>query len=520
MKNFSLTVCIEDLIRKSAIIACILIPAFIFSVPAAASGLGSSGSALSDILSQDDLEQLTAILKKIPSELQKEIMPRADFKYLVREVGPAVVNISTERTTRARSAPFPFPFPFDDDFDFFFRFPGSPPGERRQTSLGSGFIISDDGYVVTNNHVIEGAEVIRINFDSSSNKDNSYEAAVIGTDKETDLALLKIEPPQKLPFIKFGDSDKLEVGEWVVAIGNPLGLDHTVTAGILSAKFRNIDSSSLVRFLQTDASINPGNSGGPLINMKGEVIGINTAIAAQAQGIGFAIPSSLAKGIIDDLKADRKVTRGWLGVTIQPVDAATAKALGLPQAKGALIGEVISGQPAEKAGIQASDVILKIDDTDISSPDELQQVIMRKKPGETVTALVWRDGKSSAYKIKLMERLNTRDNSGEPSSTDGGAADTSNLGLQLRPPTEQEASRLRLHAKNRGLLVVQVDPSKLAAKAGLTRGDVILAVGRAPVNTVEDFNKEANAMIRRQGAIILQINRGGNTFITAIEMGK
>ncbi|MDR2503864.1 MAG: Do family serine endopeptidase [Deltaproteobacteria bacterium] len=483
---------------------------------ASVSSLAESIRSLPEKLSAAELDQLAQALKKLPREAQAAIAPRADFKGLVKDAGPAVVNVSTERTSRGPAMPFS---PFGEEFDFFFPFgrPDMMPRERRQNSLGSGFIISDDGYIVTNNHVVDGAEVIRVNFDSSRNKENSYEAAVIGVDKETDLALLKIEAKQKLPFIKFGDSDELEVGEWVVAIGNPLGLDHTVTAGILSAKFRNIDSSSLVRFLQTDASINPGNSGGPLLNMRGEVIGINTAIAQQAQGIGFAIPSSLAKGIIDDLKAERKVSRGWLGVTIQPVDAATAKALGLPTAKGALIGGIIPGQPAEKAGIEPGDVILKIDNAEINTPEELQQVIMRKKPGETVTALVWRDGRSRSYKIQLMERGAREQAANTPPKE--GEADTPSLGLHVRPVNEQEVARLRL-SPGQGLAIAQLDPDKLGAKAGLRRGDIILAVGRKPVRGVEDFNKDVEGMFKRQGAVILQINRGGNTFIASIETGK
>ncbi len=499
------------------LVLCAIFALALSSVTQAA-GLSDSIKNLPDKFTQSDMDQLTESLKKLPREMQMAITPRTDFKDLVKEVGPAVVNISTERTAKMRA----MPFPFNEDFDFFFPFGGpggrqQQPQERKQTSLGSGFIISDDGYIVTNNHVIEGAEVIRVNFDSSNKQDNSYEAKVIGTDKETDLALLKIEAPQKLPFIKFGDSDALEVGEWVVAIGNPLGLDHTVTAGILSAKFRNIDSSSLVRFLQTDASINPGNSGGPLINMRGEVIGINTAIAAQAQGIGFAIPSSLASDIIATLRSDTKISRGWLGVTIQPVDAATAKALGLPKAQGALISGTMPGQPAEKAGIEAGDVILKIDGADINSPEDLQQTIMRKKPGDTVTAQVWRDGKNKNVKIKLMERGNTES---ADDKADQNTADNSPLGLQLRPINPQEANRLRIDPKQGGLMVTAVEPGKLGAQARLNRGDVIVAVGRKPVNTVEDFDKEVNSMIKKQGAIMLQVNRGGSTFITAIETGK
>lgn len=330
--------------------------------------------------------------------------------------------------------------------------------------------------------------------------------------------MLKIESDQKLPFIKFGDSDALEVGEWVVAIGNPLGLDHTVTAGILSAKFRNIDRSSLVRFLQTDASINPGNSGGPLLNLQGEVIGINTAIAAQAQGIGFAIPSSLAEDIINTLKADTRVTRGWLGVSIQPVDAATAKALGLPKAQGALIGGVMPGQPAEEAGIEPGDVILKIDGTNITNPEDLQRTVMGKKPGQTVTAQIWRDGKTKNVKIKLVERGGQ--DQAERSDSTKPQADNSSLGLQLRPITDQEAARLRIPSGSGGLLITGLEADKLGAKSGLNRGDVIVAVGRKSVKSVADFNKEVNDMAKKQGAITLQINRNGTTFIKAIEMGK
>lgn len=501
---------------KLIVFCMILVLAQASVAGAAVSGLANSIRSLPDKLSQSDIDELAEALKNLPGEVRMAISTPNDFSVLVKKVGPAVVNISTERTAKMR----PMPFPFGDDFEFFFPFgapPNMQPQERKQTSLGSGFIISEDGYIVTNNHVIENADVVRVNFDPVDTGEVSFEAKVIGTDKETDLALLKIETDRKLPFIKFGDSDALEVGEWVVAIGNPLGLDHTVTAGIMSAKFRNIDSSSLVRFLQTDASINPGNSGGPLLNLKGEVIGINTAIAAQAQGIGFAIPSSLAEDIINTLKADTKVTRGWLGVSIQVVDAATAKALGLPKAQGALIGGVIPGQPAEQAGIEPGDVILKIDGTDTNSPEELQRTVMSKKPGQTVTAQIWRDGKTKNIKIKLVERGGAEQVAKDEAKPQ---SDNSSLGLQLRPVTEQEAARLRIPAGSGGLLITGLEPDKLAAKSGLNRGDVIMSVGRTPVKTVAEFNKQVDNMAKKQGAIALQINRNGNTFIRAIEMGK
>jgi serine protease Do len=489
---------------------------------------GPAGAGLDEV--RDTIKELSEIkdsLKTIPDKMHN-LMPRPDFKLLVKQAGPAVVNISTERTTTVRQSPFFFgpdifkghPFFDDDDANEFFGPWGgrSPsPQKRRQSSMGSGFIISSDGYLVTNNHVVEGAEIIRVNFKGSTNKDEAYEAEVIGADKETDLALLKIKSSVTLPYISFGDSDALEVGEWVVAIGNPFGLDNTVTAGILSAKFRNIGSNTLVRFLQTDASINPGNSGGPLLNMDGEVIGINTAIAAQGQGIGFAIPSTLAKKIIDDLKSNRKVSRGWLGVSIQNIDAATAKALGLPKASGALVGGLIAGQPAEKAGIEPGDVILKINGKEIANSDELMRTIAEMKPQETINITLWRDGRSTDKKITLAER-DTGKNGSDEAESPSIDKNSNPLGLQLRPLSAQESARLRISPDNGGLLVLQVDPDKLAAKAGIQRGDVIMAIGRIQVKDVETFNKNVRAMLDKQGAVMLQMNRNGQRFIRSIDL--
>ncbi|MDR1242589.1 MAG: Do family serine endopeptidase [Deltaproteobacteria bacterium] len=490
---------------------------------AARAGLGAVRDSI-----KEELAEIGENLKEIPDKVNS-MMPRPDFKLLVKQAGPAVVNISTERTTVTRQSPFFFgpdlfrghPFFDDDDMNEFFGPWGGrsqPQQKRRQSSMGSGFIISPDGYLVTNNHVVEGAEIIRVNFKGATDKDDAYEAEVIGADKETDLALLKIKTSKDLPYISFGDSDALEVGEWVVAIGNPFGLDNTVTAGILSAKFRNIGSNTLVRFLQTDASINPGNSGGPLLNMDGEVIGINTAIAAQGQGIGFAIPSTLAGKIIDDLKANRKVSRGWLGVSIQNIDASTAKALGLPKTSGALIGGLIAGQPAEKAGIEPGDVILEINGKEIANADELLRTIADMKPQDTVNITLWRDGKTLDKKITLAER-------GSETSGPGDEApiiekNTNPLGLQLRPLNAQEAARLRLPANEGGLLILQVDPDKLAAKAGIQRGDVIMAVGRIYVKDVETFNRQVRSISEKQGAVMLQMNRNGQRFIRSIDLSE
>lgn len=479
-------------------------------------------------VAQPSISDITDSVKSAAEKVQSSL-PRQDFRWLVKQAGPAVVNISTERTTTVRSMPFPFGpdmfrgNPFFDDDEFFGPWGGrqGTPQQRRQSSLGSGFIISEDGYIVTNNHVVEGADVIKVNFEATgSGQEESYDAEVIGTDKQTDLALLKIQlkPDAKpLPFIKFGDSDAIEVGEWVVAIGNPFGLDHTVTAGILSAKFRNIGSNTLVRFLQTDASINPGNSGGPLLNMSGEVIGINTAIAAQGQGIGFAIPSTLAEQIITELRAGGRISRGWLGVSIQNVDSATAKALGLPKPGGALVGGLVPGQPAEKAGLEAGDVILKIDGQDVTNADELMRTIAGKKPGDSVKAEIWRDGKTLSKTITLAERETEVAEQGGAKQPDKQNSEVS-LGMQLRPLTEQEATRLRLDPKQGGLIILQVEPDKLAAKAGIQRGDVVMAVGRKPVKTIEEFRAEVKSMSDKQGAVLLQLHRNGQKFMRAIEV--
>ena len=292
-----------------------------------------------------------------------------DFSELAAKSGPAVVNIGTERKASG-GGPEDF---FGEMFrnmppgfeKFFDQFGGKGRGGKRpqqkQKSLGSGFLVSADGYIVTNNHVVADADVIHVTLDEDNGKSETLKATLIGSDEETDLALLKVDAKKPLPFLTFGDSDALKVGEWLLAIGNPFGLDHTVTAGILSAKGRNIRSGPFDNFLQTDASINPGNSGGPLLNMAGQVVGINTAIIASGQGIGFAIPSNMAAKIINQIKSGKKISRGWIGVSIQDMDENTAKALGMKEPSGALVGSVMENEPAAKGGVQDGDVIIAVD---------------------------------------------------------------------------------------------------------------------------------------------------------------
>ncbi len=438
-----------------------------------------------------------------------------DFVQLAKSAGPAVVNISTEREV---SSPVMNMFELPG-MDQFFRQFGDPFGRQqgpapkhKSTALGSGFIISEDGYIVTNNHVVEGADKITVNI----NGDNSdpLPAKVIGTDADTDLALLKVETKKPLAVLAFGDSDAMEVGEWVVAIGNPFGLNNTVTAGIVSAKGRDIHSGPFDNFLQTDASINPGNSGGPLLNMKGEVIGINTAISANGQGIGFAIPGSLASRIISDLREGRKVSRGWLGVTIQDVKPDTAKALGLKDTDGALIGSVMPDEPADKAGLKAGDIIVRIGKTDVHSASELTRAVADLKPGAKEDVTVMRNGKKLVRTVTLGERAS------RSGAVEDGTDSGTSLGVSLRPLTPEDARALQLSGDVKGLLVVNVTGGSPADEAGVRGGDIILSANLAPVTSVEELSAVVRKEGRERGAVMLQVNRRGEVFFITVSLEK
>ena len=434
---------------------------------------------------------------------------------LVKQVGSAVVNISTERMVKNQfGGMLPgMPREFQDFFEQFGPFMGPQGGakERLQRALGTGFIISSDGYIVTNNHVVKNADKIYVTLSEQNNKQDKVEAKVIGSDAETDLALLKISVKKDLPAIKFGDSDKMEVGDWVVAIGNPFGLSNTVTTGIISAKGRDIHAGPYDNFLQTDASINPGNSGGPLLNLDGEVIGINTAIAASGQGIGFAIPSKLASSIIDQLKSGQKVSRGWIGVTIQDLDEVTAKALGLKDQKGALIGSVMPKEPADKAGLKAGDIVVKIGDTPISNASDLTKVIASHKPNEKVQITAIRDGKEKQFTVQLGERNLTQTASKDIQKG-------SSLGVSLRELTNQDRQSLRLPQNVQGILVTDVKQNGLAAKAGIAPQDIIMAANLKPVKTIKELTTILEKESKARGAIMLQVYRQGNSFIISIPL--
>ncbi len=448
-------------------------------------------------------------------------MELPSFSPLVKKASPAVVNISTERVVKTNNfnGNF-FGMPpemerFFKQFDPFFNGQGNQ-RQRMQNSLGTGFIISADGYIVTNNHVVEGASKILINFQDDSNKLEDVEAKLIGTDPETDIALLKIDVKRNLPVLRFGNSDALEVGDWVVAIGNPFGLSSTVTAGIVSAKGRDIQSGPYDSFLQTDASINPGNSGGPLINLNGEVVGINTAIAASGQGIGFAIPSNLASSVVDQLKTGNKVSRGWIGVTVQDLDEMTAKALGLREGEGALIGSVMPGEPAEKAGMRSGDVVIKIGNQKVGNASELTRAIGSYKPNSQVKVVVIRDGRERTFTVRLGER----NVPGQASVQENENKSTVSLGITVRSLTSDEKRELKLNQNMQGLIVLEVERNGLGAASGLRKNDIILEANLKPVPNAATLGKIIDDEGIKRGAVVLLINRQGTAFLLTIPLDK
>ncbi|HDQ39850.1 MAG TPA: DegQ family serine endoprotease [Desulfonatronum sp.] len=441
-----------------------------------------------------------------------------EFTELAENAAPAVVNISTVRIVSGGDEfrRFFSPFqrrgtPFDDFFEQFERFFGDQAPSRRQQSLGSGFIISRDGFIVTNNHVIKDADEISVNL---LGVNTPFRAEVVGRDPETDLALLKIEADRVLPVLEFGDSDNSKVGQWVVAIGNPFGLAHTVTAGIVSAKGRIIGSGPYDDFIQTDASINPGNSGGPLLDMNGKVIGINTAIVASGQGIGFAIPSNMANSIIDQLQQNKMVQRGWLGVTIQELDDNAAKALGLDEVKGALIAEAIPGEPAANAGIRSGDVVVSINGQAIEDSNALLRVVAQQTPGDKVQVEVIRQGKKRAFTVTLgtrdTERLAQR-------GTPGAPEHETTLGISLRPLNEQEARAMGME-RPQGLLVTSVEADSDAARSDVRAGDVVLEANQQPVNSIADFQKVLREDAAEKGVIMLLIRRQSQSIFRTIPL--
>jgi len=428
------------------------------------------------------------------------------FSELAEKVSPAVVNIRTEKTVKGGGRVFRqfggSPFGKKEPFDFFEKFFGGDPNKDfKQRSLGSGFIIDKQGYIVTNNHVIEGADEIKVRL---NNNDDEYDAEIVGRDPNTDIALIKVKTNKDLPVSKMGDSDALKVGQWVVAIGSPFGLEHTVTAGIVSAKGRVIGSGPYDDFIQTDASINPGNSGGPLINMDGEVVGINTAIIASGQGIGFAVPINLAKGIIEQLKKSGKVTRGWLGVAIQDISSEIAEYYGVEDKKGVLVTEIFEGDPADEAGIKAKDIIVSVNGQIVETTRDLTRMIAAINVGESADVKVLRNGKEQKFKVKIAKREDKQLVSGTYQKDN-----TDDLGIQISELTPEISRQFNIKQAE-GIIVTDVNSKSKGAKAGVMAGDIIKEINHEPVKSIDDYTNAVNKVKAGEPVhmFIQRMNRG------------
>ncbi|MGH8711199.1 MAG: DegQ family serine endoprotease [Burkholderiales bacterium] len=424
-----------------------------------------------------------------------------DFTELAEKQGPAVVNVSTTQTVLAHQGIPQLPFSEDDPFyEFFKRFAPPMPREFESKSLGSGFIISSDGYILSNAHVVADADEVTVKLTDK----REFKAKVIGSDRRTDVALLKIDAAG-LPKVTLGDPAKLKVGEWVVAIGSPFGFENSVTAGIVSAKGRSLPQENFVPFIQTDVAINPGNSGGPLFNLKGEVVGINSQIYSRTggfMGLSFAIPIDVVMDVTDQLRTTGKVSRGRIGVVIQEVTKELAESFGLSKPVGALINSVEKGGPADKAGLEPSDVILKFDDKTVKSSSDLPRIVGSTKPGLKVPVQIWRKGATKDVTLTVGEIPS--DEKTAQRSGKRGKAPESRLGMALSDLTADQRSELGIRG---GILVEDVQGT--AARTGIRRGDIILAVNNHDVKSVEQFNQLLNKFEKGR-TIALLVRRGDN----------
>ncbi len=439
-------------------------------------------------------ERSEAAAPALPAGFQ----PLPTLAPLVKTLKPAVVSVSTSNLAGRRRAGRP------DSEEYFKPFFGDRERDERATprSQGSGFIIHETGLVLTNNHVIEGADAIDVKLADG----REFKADVVGRDPKTDVALVRLRAAANLPTVVLGDSDALEVGDWVIAIGNPFGLAHSVSAGIVSAKERFIGAGPYDDFIQTDAAINPGNSGGPLFNAKGEVIGMNTAIVAHGQGIGFAVPVNLIKALAPQLEQSGRVSRGWLGVAIQEMSPELARSLNLDRVRGALVSEVVSGSPAERAGLRAGDVVLSVEGRGIESYNQLTRAIALFAPGSALKLGYLRDGKEGQLTVTVGER----DESGRiaakvpPGTPGAGPAGPLGLGVGALTPEASRASGVRV---GEGVLVQKVEAGSPAAMAGVMPGDVVLEVNRRRVRNATEF-AAALGTVRAGDMVLLRVQSG------------
>jgi len=445
-----------------------------------------------------------SFIPRIPETIKGE---SAAFSEIVKAVSPSVVNISTTKTMRRDILPFPhfFDSPLEDFFE-----PFRTPRKWKEQSLGSGVIVSSDGYIITNYHVVEKADEIKVTLYDKQD----YSGKIVGKDSKTDIAVIKISA-NGLPAIRWGDSDKLRVGELVLAFGNPFGFSNTVTMGIVSALGRaNVGIADYEDFIQTDAAINPGNSGGPLVNIKGELIGINTAIFSKTggyQGIGFATPGNMVQSVMKQLLKEGKVTRGWLGVSIQSITPGLAKEFGLKNGRGAIVSDVLKGSPAEKAGLRRGDVILEVNDKTVNDAESLRTIIAQSEVGSYISLKIMREGGYLSLSAKVAE-LPEEIAKASPEEQEERFTDGNTLsGFSVIDLTPEIAMQLGLSKGEKGVVVIRVDPYSSAEDAGLKKGDVIQEINKRRITNLRDFNSIISH-IKEGDSILLFVNRGERRF--------
>jgi len=433
------------------------------------------------------------------------------FSDIVSAISPTVVNISTTKVVRRDTGPF-FEDPFFDLFNPFHDF--RMPKKWKEQSLGSGVIVSPDGYIITNNHVVEKADEIKVTLLDK----RSFKGRIVGADPKTDIAVVRIDA-SSLPTLKWGDSEKLQVGEFVLAIGNPYGLSHTVTMGIISAVGRaNVGIADYEDFIQTDAAINPGNSGGPLVNIKGELIGINTAIFSRTggyQGIGFAVPSNMVRLVMDQLVQRGKIIRGWIGVTIQELTPELSQKFGLKKSNGALVSDVAKDSPAAKAGIIRGDVILEFNGKEVKDVSSLRNMVAQSKTGSEVSVKILRSGKEYTVKVIIVE-MPREIAEVVPSQLPNDSEAEALTGLTVMDLTKEIARQLGLYKDEKGVVVVKVEPGSPADEAEIKKGDIIKEIDRKKVDNLGDFNRIASN-IKKDETVLLFINRGGKRFYVILK---
>jgi serine protease Do len=431
------------------------------------------------------------------------------FSEIVKAVSPAVVNISSTRVVKRQQGSF------DDFFNYFYPFPNGKANKFREQSLGSGVIVSPDGYIVTNSHVIEQSSEIKVTLYDK----RSFRARIVGIDAKTDIAIIRINTTD-LPVIPWGDAEKLQVGEFVLAIGNPFLLSHTVTMGIVSAVGRaDVGIADYEDFIQTDAAINPGNSGGPLVNIKGELIGINTAIFSRTggyQGIGFAVPSNMVKVVMDQLIKAGKVTRGWIGITIQELTPELAQQFGLKYSDGVLVSDVYRGSPAQRAGIMRGDIILEYNGKKVQDVGLFRNAVAQSAIGSQVQIRIMRRDREMTVPVTIAELPADAADRRSESAQGGNAAENVLAGMRVMDLNTAIAKQLGVESDEKGIVIVNIEPGAPADEAGLRRGDVITEINRQHITNLSDFNRII-ARIKPGDNVLLLANRGGRKFYSAIE---